>query len=154
MSNTFQSSLAQFRDGNISAFSLLYDATIDRVYAFVYRRTLDTYLTEEIVSMTYMKAIKNFASLRATTEGEFFSWMFRIAYTTYIDTQKYHNSTQTFDLNDLDVGHDRDIGKDIDNRTKLEEVLLFLDTFSQRDRRIMTLRIWDDLSYEEIAYIT
>ncbi len=43
---------------------------------------------------------------------------------------------------------------DIDNRSKLEEVLVFLETLSQRDRTILTMRIWDELSYEEIADIT
>ena len=36
----------------------------------------------------------------------------------------------------------------------IERVLGYMDTFSERDRMILTLRIWDDLSYEEIAQIT
>jgi DNA-directed RNA polymerase specialized sigma24 family protein len=42
----------------------------------------------------------------------------------------------------------------IDNKTKLQEVLTFMDTLSERERIILTYRIWDDMSYAEISEIT
>ena len=42
----------------------------------------------------------------------------------------------------------------IDNKTKLEEVIQYLGTLSERERIILTYRIWDDLSYDEISAIT
>jgi RNA polymerase sigma factor (sigma-70 family) len=36
----------------------------------------------------------------------------------------------------------------------IEKVLTYMQTLSERERSILTLRIWDDLSYEEISKIT
>jgi len=111
-------------------------------------------MTEDIVSMVYMKAMKSAKSLRAKTEGEFFSWIFRIAYTTLIDTVKSERLHDELDEESGTFGYSQNLSHDIDNKNKLEEVLSFLSTFSERDRAILTLRIWDDLSYEEISTIT
>jgi len=44
---------------------------------------------------------------------------------------------------------------DIDNRDKLHEVLDYMDTnLSERDKNIIMMRIWDDMSYEDISRIT
>lgn len=147
------SAIHQIHAGNQSAFGALYDASYDTVYRFVYHRTLDTHLTEDIVSTVYMKAIKNLRSLRATSEGEFFSWILRIAYTTLVDTMRRVNPDSLEDISH-EPGYERDTARDIDNRTKLEEVLSFMGTLSERDRTILSMRIWDELSYEEISEIT
>lgn len=47
-----------------------------------------------------------------------------------------------------------DVSADIDNKDKLQEVVTFMETLSERDRQILTMRIWDELSYEEISEIT
>lgn len=146
-------SLDRIRSGDLGAFGDFYDASYHRVYAFIYHRTLDTPLTEDIVSMTYMKAIKNLKTLRAQTEGEIFSWILQIAYHSLIDTMKTKDDEILSD--DLDaIGYEKNHATDIDNRSKLEEVLNFMNTLSERDRAMLSMRIWDDLSYEEISQIT
>lgn len=54
----------------------------------------------------------------------------------------------------IEPGYSKDNATDIDNTSKIEEILGFMKTFSERDRSIITMRIWDDLSYEEISIIT
>lgn len=61
-------SLSRFRAGNQAAFSDIYDASYDTVYRFVYHRTLDTHLTEDIISNIYMKVLIKIDTLRATSE--------------------------------------------------------------------------------------
>lgn len=78
--------IGAIRGGDTSAFSVLYDASYERVYRFVYHRTLDTAMTEDIVSEVFFKAMRKVHTLRATSDGEFFSWILRVAYTTMIDT--------------------------------------------------------------------
>jgi RNA polymerase sigma factor (sigma-70 family) len=50
--------------------------------------------------------------------------------------------------------HTEDHERHIDSKSKLEEVLTFMETFSERDRMILIYRIWEDLSYEDISQIT
>ena len=62
------SSLERVKNGDLEAFSPLYDFSYNRVYASIFHRTLDTTLTEDIISEVYMKAIKSISSLKAKTE--------------------------------------------------------------------------------------
>jgi RNA polymerase sigma factor (sigma-70 family) len=42
----------------------------------------------------------------------------------------------------------------VDEKNKIEEVLEYIRTLSEKEQSIIMMRIWDDLSYEEIATIT
>ena len=85
------------QNGDSVAFSYLYDLTYTKVYTSIFHRTLDTFLTEDIVSMVYTKMLKNVKNFRGETEGEFFSWILRIGYTTMIDVLKKNNETDSLD---------------------------------------------------------
>lgn len=120
----------------------------------IYHRTLDTSLTEDIVSEVFMKAFKTITNFRGNTEGEYFSWILRIAYTTMIDALRKDESHESVEDNDEALGYSTDHADDIDNRAKLTEVTTFIKTLTEREQTILTLRIWDELSYEEISAIT
>lgn len=40
------------------------------------------------------------------------------------------------------------------HKDTLEAVLSYMNTFKERDRLILTMRIWEEMSYEEISQIT
>lgn len=50
--------------------------------------------------------------------------------------------------------HHENFATSLDNKNTLERVLSYMDSLPERDRMILTLRIWDDLSYDEISQIT
>lgn len=60
----------------------------DRVYRFIYHRTGDHEKSQDIVADTYMKALRRINGFRGNHEGEFFSWIYRIAYTTLVDDSR------------------------------------------------------------------
>ena len=62
-----------------------------------------------------MKRIRNF---RGTHEGEFFSWIYRIAYTTLVDQSRSTRTTESLD--DVDVGYTPNTAKDLDTTSRLE----------------------------------
>ncbi len=142
------------QNGDSVAFSYLYDLTYTKVYTSIFHRTLDTLLTEDIVSIVYTKMLKNVKNFRWETEGEFFSWILRIGYTTMIDVLKKNNETDSLDESPIEPWYSLDDAREIDDKDTLMEVMNFMKTLSERDRSILTLRIWDDLSYEEISKIT
>lgn len=135
------------------AFGDLYELSVDRVYRMIYHRTLDTPLTEDIVSQVFMKAFRAISSFRWKSEGEYFSWLLRIAYNTMIDAlrQPDHDSLDTYEDT---LGKESNFTHDIDNKSKLEEVLTYMSSLSEKEQAILRLRIWDELSYQEIADIT
>lgn len=57
-------------------------------------------------------------------------------------------------LDSVEVAYQTDEGKKMDTSSKLSEVMGFLSTLSEKERTIFTMRIWDELSYQEISEIT
>jgi len=140
---------------DISAFGELYDISYDRVYRFLFYRTLDTTTTEDLISDVYTKALKNISKLRWETAWEFFSWILQIAYTIFIDSTRKVRDETSLDEIEWEPSYTTDIDAGIDNRDKIEKVLLYIqDNLSERDRSIIMMRIWDEMSYEEISTIT
>jgi RNA polymerase sigma-70 factor (ECF subfamily) len=150
----FKWAIDRIRSGDMDAFWILYDISCDRVYASIFHRTLDISLSEDIVSQVYCKALKTIKNFRGNTEGEFFSWILRIWYTTMIDSIRKNEWTTSLEEIDFEPGYNDSNLDNIDNKTKLEEVIAFMDTLSERERIILTYRIWDDMSYTEISAIT
>jgi RNA polymerase sigma-70 factor (ECF subfamily) len=140
---------------DLLAFGDLYDASYDRVYRFLFYRTLDTVTTEDLISDVYMKAMKGITRFRWESEWEWYSWILQIAYTTFIDSTRTTHDETSLDEIEWEPSYNEDIDTTIDNRNKLREVLDYINTnLSERDKNIIMMRIWDDMSYEDISRIT
>ena len=146
--------IEQAKTWDMSAFGTLYDNSYDRVYRYIFHRTLDTTLTEDIISEVFMKALKHIKKFRWESEGEYYAWIFQIAYTTIIDTSRKDIGIDSLEEITWEPRYDEEKNKNIDIKDKLIEVIEYMKTLSQKERTIVTMRIWDDLSYEEIALIT
>jgi RNA polymerase sigma-70 factor, ECF subfamily len=136
------------------AFATLYDGTYDRIYRYIFHRVLDTIHTEDILSHVYEKALKNITKFRWTTENELYSWLYQIAYTTIVDFSRKSHDVESLDELIWEPRYEEDKWKLFDHREKLDEVLSYLKTLSEKERNIITMRIWDDMEYSEIAKIT
>lgn len=144
--------LAQAKTWDTKAFGALYDASYDRVYRYIFHRTLDTIQTEDIISEVYEKVMRSMTKFRGSTEWEYYSWIYHICYTTIIDYSRADIWVDS--LEDISWEPYYDASDDIDARDKLVEVLEYMKTLSEKERTILTMRIWDDLSYAEISLIT
>ena len=151
---TLTDAIIQAKSWDKDALGILYDASYDQVYRMLFHRTLDTAFTEDLISDVYMKVMKGIRKFQWATEGEYFSWILRIAYTTLIDGLRHARPVECLDDIEWEPSISTDTGKEVDHRDTLSQVLEYMDTFSERDRTILTMRIWDDLSYEEIAGIS
>ncbi len=146
--------LEQVKIWDMSAFGALYDESYDRVYRYIFHRTLDTTLTEDIISEVFTKSLKSIKKFRWTTEGEYYAWIFQIAYTTIIDSSRNEIGIDSLEEIEWEPRYEEEKGKNLDRKDKLAEVLEYMKTLTEKERTIITMRIWDDLSYEEIATIT
>lgn len=80
--------------------------------------------------------------------------MLQIAYTTFIDsTRTTHDDTSLDDIV-WEPSYTPDVSGQIDATDELRQVLSYMDTLPERDRNIVMMRIWDELSYDEISHIT
>lgn len=71
-----------------------------------------------------------------------------------MDHLRYQAPIDRFDEMNWEPMYDEKTAHHIDVRDTLAEVLAYISTLGERDRIIITMRIWDDLSYDEISRIT
>lgn len=140
-------------DGQLEYFWKIYEKYIDKIYKFVYLKTTNKELAEDIVSDVFISALNSINSFRIDETSSVKSWIYRIAHNKVIDY--YRTFKQTEDIWDyLDMSVQTDNAEQIDNKDKLNEVLQYLNTIKKEQREILIYRIWDDLSYNEISEIT
>lgn len=141
----------EFRSGKAEMFGLLYDRYIERIYRFVYFKVLNKEAAEDIVSDVFYRALDHLGSFESA-KGSFSMWLYRIARNAVID--HYRSRKDTISIEDVfDLGDDERIAEEVDVQVTYKKVSGYLKTLSPKQREIITLRVWEELSYREIAVI-
>jgi len=148
------SEVQRLRSGNADAFGSLYELHVRKIYDFLYYKTFDQETAEDLTQETFFKALKKIDSFKGSTVAEFSSWLYKIAYHTAIDHFRTSDTHGELDEASEQVAYSENFGADIDHRSKLEEVMDYLNTISADQKDILVMRIWDELSYAEISEIT
>ncbi len=136
--------------GNSEAFGLLYEANIKRIYDFIFFRTMNKEVAEDLVSEIFIKALRALPSFKIDG-GSFSAWVYRIARHSLID---YYRKKKTSALEDFDLSDEGSWSEEAEKKVmfgKARELLLKLEP---ERREIVIMRIWDELSYAEISAIT
>jgi len=138
--------------GNFEGFGVLYKAYVRRIYDFIYYKTYHKETAEDIASAVFMKVLENIKSYKPG-KGSFSAWLYGIARNAVID--HYRKGKPEIPVEDIwDLPETRDFTADIDNKNRLEEVRTHLVKFKPAHRQIIILRLWQELSYREIAEIS
>ena len=138
--------------GNLKEFGVLYDRYVKKIYDFIYYKTWHRETAEDLTSQVFFKALEHIKSYDER-KGNFSSWVYRIARNAVID----HYRTKKIETNIDDAWglHDNtDIERDIDTAEKLAKVKTYLEQFKPQQREVVILRLWENMSYQEIADAT
>lgn len=136
-----------------SLFWELYDLYVDKIYNFIYLKTYDSWIAEDLTSETFFKALEKIDSFRSIDWAWFSSWIYRIAYNKVIDHYKAKKEELSLD-NIFDLWEENNFWKSIDDKDKIKEVFEFINWLNREHKEIIIMRLWDNLSYKEIAEIT
>lgn len=148
-----QEYILAFQAWDFEAFGNLYEAYVDAIFAFVFRKTGEREVAEDLCSQIWMKAMKALERFETQEGASFKSWIYRIAHNTIIDY--YRAKKEQVDIQEIaEIGFHENIAEMIDNKDRLKQVEMFLETLKPLEREIVILRVWDDLSYKEIADLT
>ncbi len=133
-------------------FAAHYDTHARKVYAFIYHRVQHRETAEDLLSQTFLKALERFDTFDAG-KGAFSAWIHRIARNAIID--HWRAAKPTSDIEDVwdALRSGEDVNRDAEVRERLAEVESHLKDLSPAQRDIVVMRLWDQLSYAEIAEI-
>ncbi len=136
--------------GDTEAFGLLYDHHVRTIYNFIYYKTHHKETAEDITSQTFFKALTHIDSVDTTRS--FLSWLYKIAHNSVLD--HYRTKRHTEDIDDVyDLSTEEDTVGMIDDREEAAKVKKYLEKLTPLERDIIIMRVWQELSYKEIAEI-
>lgn len=144
--------IKECQKGNLGRFTFLYDAYFKKIYDFIYYRTMHQETAEDLTSQTFLKALENIKKYEAK-KGSFSSWLYRIARNTVIDYYRTHKKEENIE-DFWGLGEKDSIIEKLDIDQQLQKVKVYLQKFKPAQREIVMMRLWDNLSYQEISQIT
>ncbi|MDB4939634.1 MAG: polymerase, sigma-24 subunit, subfamily [Candidatus Doudnabacteria bacterium] len=133
------------------SFNELYDLYITKIYNFIYYRTHHKETAEDLTSKTFVKAWENLSKFD-DEKGAFSSWIYSIARNNLIDHYRKEKGTSDIDQI-INFSSSENIEHDTGLKLQLEQVEKYLKELPADQRDIVIMRVWDDLSYKEIAAI-
>ncbi len=141
-----------FQSGNRDAYIDLYDKYVKKIYKFIYFKTTHKETAEDLTSKTFLKALKNLENFSSKDNPSFSAWLYTIARNTVTD---HYRTFKTADnIEDVwDLASDENLLQDAEMKERshhLRELLKQLDTYQ---REIVMLRIYQEMSYKEIAEV-
>ena len=153
--------MLQYTNGNEEAFATLVDRHKKKIYTTIYLIVKDQYLAEDLMQEVFVKVINTVKTGRYNEEGKFLPWCMRIAHNLVIDhfrrqsKMRMISETSPFDSS-YSIFHKIDSGEDnyLESKTKEElenQMVSLIDYLPEVQKEIIRLRIFQDLSFKEIA---
>lgn len=144
--------LANIRAGDTEQFGALYDAYFQKIYNYIFYRTRHRETAEDLVSATFLKAVKYLGSFDAR-KGNFSAWIYRIARNTLYDHYRGAKIVESLEDHEEEIAGPTNIEKDVLDKQRVGFVKEHFKELSDDQREIISMRIWDQLAYAEIGKI-
>ena len=148
------------KNGDEKAFEMLVRRYKSKVYTTIYLIVKDTFVAEDLMQDTFIKAVDVLRSGRYNDEGKFLPWVLRIAHNMAIDyfrrDKRYPNvvfEDGSSVFNTLDFAEDsfEEIQIREESHAHLRSLIKMLpDT----QREVLVMRHYEDMSFQEIADAT
>jgi RNA polymerase sigma factor (sigma-70 family) len=152
--------ISAYIKGSESAFETLVNRYKSKVYTTIYLVVKDTYVAEDLLQDTFIKAIKTLKEGRYNEEGKFLPWILRIAHNLAIDyfrrAKRYPNvvfEDGSSVFNSLSFADDSVESIQIEKESH-EHLRSMIKMLPQQQREVLVMRHYEDLSFQEIADAT
>jgi RNA polymerase sigma-70 factor (ECF subfamily) len=146
--------------GNQQAYTELLENYRESLYTLMFKMVNDPYEAEDLMIEAFGKAFHNLSQY--TSEYAFSTWLFKIASNNCvdflrkkkldlfeIDKEYISNENETFFL---ELNDDKPNPEEyLFNKEKSSEIRKLVNTLKPRYRRLIELRYFEELSYNEIA---
>lgn len=143
--------IVALRSGDRSAAELLVEQTYEQVFASLCRMCGDRELAADLTQDTYARAWRSLDSFEGRCR--FSTWLYRIAYTTFLNHVRKPQRLQTLSDSVVDVLEDPGDLPDTEIVGKLDAARLrrAVMKLPEKLRTVVACRFWGDVSVREIA---
>ncbi len=164
MSNIVKSDkelIERYQNGDVHSFELLIGRYQKQVYSYILTLVKDKQLADDVFQDTFVKVIQTIKSKGYKDDGRFVQFAMRIAHNLVIDHFRKENRIPTVessseDYNYIDnvpiTDHSVEQGMIVDQvHSDLHRMIAFLP---DEQREVLRMRIFDDMSFKDIADVT
>jgi RNA polymerase sigma-70 factor (ECF subfamily) len=151
----------QYIDGDEQAFEILLLRHKDKIFRSIYNKLRDYDLAEDVFQEAFIKIIQTLKLGNYNEEGKFLPWAMRIAQNLVIDHFRKsgrvkminENSSRSEEFTIFSILKHEDANfLEAVSKTELEnQMLQLLDYLPESQKEIIEKRIFQDLSFKEIA---
>lgn len=150
-----------YKNGDEDAFKQLLFRHKDKVFRFIKLKVKDVDLSNDIFQDVFIKVINTIKSGTYNEEGKFLPWVMRIAHNLIIDhfrrnARFKHVSESTSLKEDFNVfstlsSDNKNIEEQITTKELLDQMVSLVDYLPSSQKKILNMRIFQDMSFKEIA---
>ena len=131
-----------------------------KIFNFIYSKVFDRDIAEDIFQDTFIKVIRTLKRGVYQEEGKFLPWVMRISHNLVIDHFRKSNRIPIFESKD-DFDIFQIIGDDVPNvessmidKQVVEDLQKLITELPDDQREVLTMRLYKDMSFREIAEST
>jgi len=146
-----------YRGGDEQAFEILLSRHQERVFAKIYFIVRDTDLANDLFQDTFIKVVGLLRDGKYVEEGKFLPWILRIAHNLAIDHFRRNKkmplvrSREDYDVfSTIDTGETHIEDKLVQDQIH-SDVRNLIDYLSPEQQAVVRMRIYQNLSFQEIA---
>ena len=147
-------------DGNENSLSILIERHKSKIYGFIYSKVLDRDASDDIFQDTFIKVIKTLKGNSYNEEGKFLPWVMRIAHNLVIDSFRKNKKmpmfreTEEFSIFSIMNDNTPNVESRIITEQVENDLIKLLNELPNDQKEVVEMRIYQDLSFKEIAELT
>lgn len=149
--------IQQYVEGNENALATLIQKHKSKVYGFIYSKTNDADLSDDIFQDTFIKVIQKLKTSSYHEEGKFISWVFRISHNLIIDFYRKSNrmpmnrDTEEYSVFSILSDDSPNVEVKFLKEQSENDVVKLLKFLPQEQQEIIDLKLYKKMSFQEIA---
>ena len=150
-----------YRNGNVASFELLVERHQNKVFSYILSLVRDRQLADDIFQDTFLKIIRTIKAGAYKEEGKFIQFAMRIAHNLIIDHFRKSKRlpmvdavNKEYDLIDNAKITDLSIEDKIVTEQVYDDIRKMIDFLPEEQREVLTMRMYADMSFKEIADAT
>ncbi len=146
--------------GDENALALLIKRHQSKIYGFIYSKVSDRDIADDIFQDTFIKVIKTLKSNSYNEEGKFLPWVMRISHNLIVDhfrknkKMPMHRETEEFSIFSIMTDNSPNVESRIITEQVENDLLRLIDELPCDQKEVLQMRIYQDLSFKEIADLT
>ena len=146
--------------GDEKALAILIERHQSKIYGFIYSKIADRDITDDVFQDTFIKVIKTLKSNSYNEEGKFLPWVMRIAHNLVVDhfrrnkKMPMQRETEEYSIFSYMTDNSMNVeGKMITDQVE-DDLRRLLDELPADQKEVLVMRMYQDMSFKEIAEST